>query len=62
MPDQAAAATERTKHGREQYVIEGEGTFATDSASREALAADEAPPFRFSRVGPPGEAAGREHP
>ena len=55
MPDQAAAATERNKHGRELYVIEGEGTFQTDGASREAVAADEAPPFRFSRVGPPGK-------
>ena len=54
MSDQGAAATERSKHGREQYVIEGEGTFPTDGASRAALAVDEAPPFRFSRLGPQG--------
>ncbi len=52
MPDEAAAASEHGKHGREQYFIEGEGSFATAGARR---AADEAPPFRFSRVGPRGK-------
>ena len=52
MPDEAAGASEHGKHGREQYFIEGEGGFATASARR---AADEAPPFRFSRVGPRGK-------
>ena len=50
MPDQAAAREHQ--HGREQYVIEGEGTVTTDGARREA---GEAPPFRFSRVGPRGK-------
>jgi len=52
MPDQTAAASEHGKHGREQYFIEGEGTFAADGSRR---AAEEAPPFRFSRVGPRGK-------
>ncbi len=53
MPDEAAAASEHGKHGREQYFIEGEGSFAT--AGARGAAADEAPPFRFSRVGPRGK-------
>ena len=56
MPDEAAGASEHGKHGREQYFIEGEGSFATAVAR---TAADEAPPFRFSRVGPRGRSSTR---
>ncbi len=52
MPNEAAGASEHGKHGREQYFIEGEGSFATAVAR---TAADEAPPFRFSRLGPRGK-------
>ncbi|RHW26433.1 heme peroxidase [Nocardioides immobilis] len=51
MPDQAGAAREQA-HGRELYVIEGEGSYETHRA---ATAAEAAPPFRFSRVGPRGK-------
>ncbi|MDZ5619410.1 heme peroxidase family protein [Nocardioides sp. HM23] len=51
MPDGTRGQRERG-HGQEQYVIEGEGSVGADRA---VSAAEAAPPFRFSRVGPRGK-------
>jgi hypothetical protein len=43
------------KHGSESFFVEGEGLLSESRGGREpALAAAQAPPFRFSRMGPKG--------